>query len=244
MDKITHETEDVVLSVKEIRKTYRGKHPVSALKSVSFEVRKGDIVGYLGPNGSGKTTTINILLGLAAADEGTFSITSDRVGFILDSPSLYPQLTFRENLLFYCGMIHADLDSAMQWIERVGLSDVLDQKLSEFSLGMKKRAEIVRVLLNNPDLIFLDEPFSGLDPFGQRNVREELTELTRSGATLFITGHDLYNIHQMCNRFLFLDRGKLISQMDIASLKSAKELEDYYVETYRTSSTADHKPEH
>lgn len=223
----------VILEVRSLSKTYRGKNTVPALDGVSFTVCRGDIVGYLGPNGAGKTTTIHILLGLVAADGGTFSIDAERVGFVLDSPSLYPHLTLRENLRFYANLVKADGRSALELAARVGLKDSLERKVGEFSLGMKKRAELARVLLNRPDLIFLDEPLSGLDPIGQKEVREELINLSRGGVTLFITGHDLYNIHQMCNRFLFLDRGRLAHRIENSQLNSAEELEAIYVRTFR-----------
>jgi ABC-type multidrug transport system ATPase subunit len=222
-----------VIEARSLSKTYRGKKTVQALDRVSFTIRRGDIAGYLGPNGAGKTTTIHILLGLATADGGTFSITAERVGFVLDSPSLYPHLTLRENLRFYADIVKADWRIAADRVAQVGLADSMDRRIAEFSLGMKKRAELVRVLLNRPDLIFLDEPLSGLDPIGQKEVREELRNMARDGVTLFITGHDLYNIHHMCNRFLFLSQGRLVHRIDTSALDSAEELEAVYIRTFQ-----------
>lgn len=195
---------------------------VEAVRGISFEVREGEIFGFLGPNGAGKTTTIKMVLGLIFPTRGAAKIyglpVSDprarrRVGFLPENPYLYQYLTAIE-LLDLCGRLVGLGASerrarAKELIERVGLGHAADRPVRKYSKGMMQRLGLAQALIGNPDLLILDEPMTGLDPIGRKEVRDLLLEERRRGKTLFFSSHILSDVEMLCDRVAIVHRGEL-----------------------------------
>lgn len=222
----------VMVNVRHLSKIFINKKTqLQALGGISFSIGRGELVGYLGPNGAGKTTTVRILLGLLKPSGGTVEVHARRMGFVLDVPSLYPQLTLGDNLRFYSAFLGVPFTNAMDRLTQVGMSAHLNEKVGTFSLGMKKRAELARALLNEPDLLMLDEPMSGLDPSAQAQLRDILKEQVERGVSVLVTSHDLYNIQLLATRFLFLKGGLIAGDVPAAKVASGQMLEALYHDT-------------
>jgi len=216
---------DAVIAVSDLRKTYRtpfARRKVEALRGVSFEVERGQIFGFVGPNGAGKTTTIRILMGLIRPSGGSVTLLGQaipsrkarlRVGFLPESPYFYDYLTVPELLdlagrLF--GMAAADRKKrADMLIDRVGLGRARAQHLKKFSKGMLQRAGLAQALMNDPDVVVLDEPMSGLDPIGRKEVRDLIVELRDEGKTVFFSTHILSDVEAITDRVAIVARGQL-----------------------------------
>lgn len=195
---------------------------VEAVKGISFDVREGEIFGFLGPNGAGKTTTIKMMLGLIFPTRGSATIygrsvtdadSRRRLGFLPENPYLYQYLTGLE-LMDLCGRL-AGLSSAergkksRELIERVGLTHASDRAVRKYSKGMMQRLGLAQALLGDPDLLVLDEPMTGLDPIGRKEVRDLLLEERKRGKTLFFSSHILSDVEMLCDRVAIVHRGKL-----------------------------------
>ena len=216
---------DFVIHTDELTKRY-GK--ILAVDGLSLEVPRGRIFGLLGPNGSGKTTTMGMLLGLVRPTSGSFTLFEDgaqhreslrRVGAIVETPSFYPYLSGRANLAYFQGISGrsdpAELDDLL---ERVGLSDRASSRFRTYSLGMKQRLGLAYALLGDPELLFLDEPTNGMDPAGMAEVRELIRGLATGGRTVLLSSHLLHEVEQVCDSVAILSRGRLIAQGTVADL--------------------------
>lgn len=212
-----------VINVNNLSKTFRTpfrRKRVDAVKSVSFSVEQGEVFGFLGPNGAGKTTTIKMLTGLIQPSGGTMSVLGGdpasiaikaRVGFLPEQPYFYDYLTPVE-LLNVFGQIFGIPSKERkrrinELLEKVGLSDAKNRTLRKFSKGMMQRTGIAQALLNDPDIVILDEPLSGLDPIGRREVTDLIADLRSSGKTVFFSSHILADIERLCDRVVILDKG-------------------------------------
>jgi ABC-2 type transport system ATP-binding protein len=198
------------------------KRPARALDHLNLAVEKGEVFGLLGPNGAGKTTTLKILLRLAAPTSGTARILCQelndisvhaRIGYLPEQPYFYDHLT-AEEFLNYMGQIFGLRPSERRrrvasLLERVGLTDSRRIPLRKFSKGMVQRVGIAQALINEPELIFLDEPMSGLDPLGRREVRDLILELKAAGKTVFLSTHILSDAETLCDRVAILNHGRL-----------------------------------
>ena len=195
---------------------------IVAVDNLSMAVPRGHAFGLLGPNGSGKTTTMGMLLGLIRPTSGSFSLFGSpdrleeslrRVGAIIEYPSFYPYLTGRENLRYFQGIFERgapeDIDGLL---ERVGLADRADYRFSTYSLGMKQRLGLAFALLGDPEVLFLDEPTNGMDPMGMAQVRHLVRELCAEGRTVLVASHLLNEVEQMCDSVVVLENGSLIAQ--------------------------------
>ena len=201
---------------------------IVAVDGLSMSVPRGHVFGLLGPNGSGKTTTMSMLLGLVRPTSGGFSLfgSSDgleqalhRVGAIIESPSFYPYLTGRQNLLNFQGISgRGTSDEIDSLLERVGLADRGDHRFRTYSLGMKQRLGLAYSLLGDPELLFLDEPTNGMDPAGMADVRDLIRSLGTGGRTVLLSSHLLHEVEQVCDSVAILSKGKLIAQGDVADL--------------------------
>lgn len=210
---------------------------ITAVDAVDLDVREGDVYGFLGANGSGKTTTVRMLLGLVLATSGTVDLLGRRmpaagrdvlpdVGAIIEDPAAYPHLSGRANLAVFDAMDHSGprasrarrIDDAL---DRVGLGDVDGRPVRAYSLGMRQRLGLANALIRSPRLLVLDEPTNGLDPQGIRDVRALLLELNRAGTTVFVSSHLLAEIEQMCTRVGVLHHGRLVLQDHLEDLRRA-----------------------
>jgi ABC-2 type transport system ATP-binding protein len=217
---------DVVLRAAGLEKTFRkpftGRR-VPAVRNVSFDVARGEIFGFVGPNGAGKTTTIKMLMGLIAPTSGRIDILGvrvpapdvmARVGFLAENPYVYPYLTPRE-FVELCGRLSglkgADLrERATRVIERVGLADAIDRPARAHSKGMLQRVGLAAALVHDPELLVLDEPMSGLDPVGRKDVRDLIVEEKQRGRTVFFSTHILGDVETLCDRVCILRRGEVV----------------------------------
>lgn len=223
---------EYVLQTAALTKSYRGNR---VLNGVTMNIRRGDIYGFVGENGSGKTTVIRLITGLIYADSGEFTLfgikSSDpairearaRVGAIVESPSIYLNMSAKENLLMQSGIlgIH-DEEKCKATLQTVGLGNLWDSKkhAGDFSLGMRQRLGIAMALLGNPEFIVLDEPMNGLDPAGIVEIRELILHLNRNmGITFLISSHILTELALVATRYGIISRGKLLQEI------SADELE-------------------
>jgi lantibiotic transport system ATP-binding protein len=218
--------------VKTTSLTYHYSKGVATLSDINLYVEQGAIYGFLGPNGSGKTTTLSLLLGLLKVQEGHIeilgkSLQSDRVnilkkiGSLIESPSLYGHLTARENLEVYRAMYSASRGRVNDVLKIVGLSDTGSKKVSNFSLGMKQRLSIALALLPKPELLILDEPANGLDPTGIIELRKLIKKLNQEeGMTIIISSHILSEVEKMVTHLGIISKGQMVFQGSLQELQS------------------------
>jgi ABC-2 type transport system ATP-binding protein len=215
-----------VIEVEGLHKVYVrhkrfGRREAHAVDGLDLSVPEGGVFGFLGPNGSGKTTTIRCLLGLVRATEGRCRILGaepgdlasviGRIGSIVETPLLFPTFSGRRNLRLLAdlgGFAGRDVDGPL---DRVGLLDRADDQVRTYSLGMRQRLAIAATLLKDPDLLVLDEPANGLDPAGIREIRELLRSLADEGRTVFVSSHILSEVQQTCDRVAILSRGRCVT---------------------------------
>ncbi|MFN7954542.1 MAG: ABC transporter ATP-binding protein [bacterium] len=217
--------EDPVLSLEGVRKSYRtpfGLGRIEALRGLSLRVARGETVGFLGPNGAGKTTTLKVILGLIRADAGTVQVfgrpPSDRqarhaVGFLPEQPYFYDYLTPREILELAAALFALPRMVARQrvaeLIDRLDLGSVRDTPLRKLSKGWVQRVGLAQALVGSPDLVVLDEPMSGLDPLGRREVRELITSLKGQGTAVLFSSHILTDAELLCDRVAVIAAGQI-----------------------------------
>ena len=206
---------DTILSINDLSKHY-GK--IRAVNQLNLEVKKGDVFGILGPNGSGKTTTLAMILDVINPTKGTFewfgqkgdSSTRKRIGAIIEHPIFYPYLTGKQNLKVVCDIKEVSKTRVPEVLKQVGLEERASSKFSTYSLGMKQRLSIASALLCDPEVMILDEPTNGLDPQGIAEIRDLITEIANSGKTIILASHLLDEVQKVCTHFCVLQRGKLI----------------------------------
>ena len=198
------------------------KHPVRALDGLNLCVEQGEVFGFLGPNGAGKTTTLKLLMNLIRPTAGSARVFGEpvssvsmrqRIGFLPENPYFYDYLT-AEELLLYVGKLFGMRGSALcnkvrTLLENVGLLDARRLPLRKFSKGMIQRIGLAQAMINDPEAVFLDEPMSGLDPLGRREVRRAILGLKGNGVTVFFSSHILPDVEALCDRVAILNRGRL-----------------------------------
>ncbi|MBX9790598.1 MAG: ABC transporter ATP-binding protein [Pirellulales bacterium] len=216
---------DVVIETRNLSKVYRdfwGRQKVRALKALDLEVRRGEIFGLLGPNGSGKTTTMKLLLGLLFPTSGealvlgkpaTDVTKNERIGYLPEESYLYRFLNAEETLDFYGRLFdmpaHRRRRRAAELIDLVGLSGAKRRQLREYSKGMTRRLGLAQTLINDPELVMLDEPTSGLDPIGTREMKDLILDLKAQGKTVLLSSHQLADVEDVCDRIAILHLGEL-----------------------------------
>ncbi len=216
---------EAVIQIRNLSKIYRdfwGRKKVKALNSLSLEVNKGEVFGLLGPNGSGKTTTMKLLLGLLFPTEGEISILgkaatdvskNERIGYLPEESYLYRFLNANETLDFYGRLFDMTPQVRKQrteeLIEMVGLQNARRRQLKEYSKGMTRRIGLAQALINDPDLVLLDEPTSGLDPQGSRDMKDLIVRLKAQGKTVVMSSHLLADVQDVCDRIAILYGGEL-----------------------------------
>jgi ABC-2 type transport system ATP-binding protein len=214
-----------IVRVDAIVKDFRpglGLRAKRVLHGVSFAVREGEIYGFVGPNGAGKTTTLKILMGLIRPTSGNATILDcdvtetgfrQHIGFLPENPYFYPFLTGRETLRFYARLSGVDARditrSADALIELVGLENSCDERMSTYSKGMLQRIGIAQALIHNPQVVFLDEPMSGLDPIGRKDIRDIILRLKQERKTVFMNTHILNDVEMICDRVAIIVKGRI-----------------------------------
>ena len=231
---------DVIIETRNLTKVYRdfwGRPKVQALKALDLQVHKGEIFGLLGPNGSGKTTTIKLLLGLVFPSEGDALIfneptsnvaKNERIGYLPEESYLYKFLNAEETLHFYGRLFKISKAERTKRVDRlidmVGLNSAKHRQLREYSKGMQRRIGLAQALINNPELILLDEPTSGLDPIGTAEIKELIIELKRQGKTILLSGHLLADMQDICDRIAILHKGELKELGKVSDLLTIQDI--------------------
>jgi ABC-2 type transport system ATP-binding protein len=224
----TQSNSEVVIEIIDLTKDYEvgflKKRKVRALDQLNLEVRRGEIFGFLGPNGAGKTTTLKLLMRLIYPTQGSARIlghpiddvsTRARVGYLPENPYFYDYLSGRELLEYTGALFGIPTEKARargkELLQLVGLDlDRANRQLRKYSKGMLQRIGIAQALVNDPEIVFMDEPMSGLDPIGRREVRDLLLSLRTQGKTVFFSSHILSDVEALCDRAAILSRGKLV----------------------------------
>ena len=218
-----------ILNIENVTKSFGNK---KILKNVSFSINSGDILAFIGPNGSGKTTTIKLILGLQTIDKGKISINGydinknykkaiSKVGAIVENPDSYMYLTGYQNLKLIANLYpNINESKILELLELVGLSDRKDDKVSKYSLGMRQRLGIAKSLINDPNLLILDEPTNGLDPAGIKDLRELLKHLAQKGLAILISSHNLSELESFCNKVCMINNGQTSSVELLKNIKS------------------------
>mgnify|MGYP005955856925 CR=1 FL=1 len=203
------------------------------LKDVSFEIDEGDILAFIGPNGSGKTTTIKLILGLQNIDKGKVTINGfdiekdfvksiEKVGAIVENPDTYMYLTGWQNLKLTANLYKDITDEKIKEIVKlVELEGRINDKVSKYSLGMRQRLGIARALINEPNVLILDEPTNGLDPEGIKDLRNLLKKLAKEGLGILISSHNLAELESFCNKVLIIDNGTIIETSEVKEFKNS-----------------------
>jgi ABC-2 type transport system ATP-binding protein len=221
---------DMMIELSSVEKRF-GSHPV--LQGFTMQVHRGEIVGLLGPNGSGKTTSIRLINGLIQPDAGTIRVNGyDPVhdgegirrlsGILTESAGFYAHMTGLQNLRFYADLYGVtDRQRPLELLAEFGLTDAKDKQVGTYSTGMKKRLGLAKALLHRPEILFLDEPTNGLDPEGIRMVLEYIVKLNRrDGTTMILCSHLLQQLEEVCHRYVFLQDGKVIEEGTHAELEA------------------------
>jgi ABC-type multidrug transport system ATPase subunit len=214
-----------IIQVDSLSKRYGNLH---AVDGVSFSVDAGQIFGFLGPNGSGKTTTIGMMLEIINPTSGRISLfggtslteARKRIGATLETPNFYPYLSGLDNLRIVASIKKANATAIDKALSVVKLSSRQKDKFKTYSLGMKQRLALASAILNNPDLVILDEPANGLDPEGIREIRDIIKSLAAEGKTIFLSSHLLNEVEQTCTHLAVIKKGKLLTQGSMAEIVS------------------------
>jgi ABC transporter, ATP-binding protein len=215
-----------IVVAKNIVKTFGTK---IALNKINFEIKEGEIFGFLGPSGSGKTTMINILTGQLLQDDGNSQLLGkdshnldstdlEKIGIVSDKSGFYEKLSLEKNLLLYAKLYGVNLNRVDELLNKVGLLESKSILAEQLSTGMKQRMLLARALINRPKILFLDEPTSGLDPTTSKSIHELLVDLKENGTTIFLTTHDMNEATLLCDNLALLNKGKLIEQGNPADI--------------------------
>ncbi len=207
-----------MLSVESLAYTY--PEGTEAVRGVDFAIEQGEIFGFLGPSGAGKSTTQKVLIRLLRGFQGQITVLGkplnewddsyyEQVGVAFELPNHYQKLTARENLSLFRTLYSGDTRDPAELLEMVGLAEDANTRLSQFSKGMQMRLNFVRALIHQPDLLFLDEPTTGLDPVNGQKIKEILRQQKEEGRTIFLTTHDMTVADQICDRVAFIVDGKI-----------------------------------
>ncbi len=225
---------DVLISVSELEKKFRlglTRRRVHAVRGISFQVKRGDIFGFLGPNGAGKTTTIKMLTGLIRPTAGSAQLLGEvvpsasarrKMGFLPENPYIYPFLTPSE-FVEMCGQLSglrgkALRDRTRQVLDRTGVLYAADRPARRLSKGMLQRTALSAALVGDPELLILDEPMSGLDPVGRKEVKDLIVDERKSGRTIFFSTHILGDVETLCDRVVILRQGRIVIEGQLDEL--------------------------
>ncbi len=207
---------DNIISVQQLTKSF-GSH--KALDNCSFEIKKGEIFGFLGPSGAGKTTTIKLLSGQLHSDTGQITILNDspfsqeikqKIGIMSDNSGLYEKMSVYDNLVLFADIYGVDHSHVERVLREVDLLDAKKMLVSKLSRGMRQRVIFARTIIHSPEILFLDEPTANLDPATAQEVRDIIKLLNQMGTTVFLTTHNMEEADELCHRIAFLNHGHVI----------------------------------
>jgi fluoroquinolone transport system ATP-binding protein len=221
-----------VIRVRGLTYTYP-KALQSAVQGMDFTVGRGEIFGFLGPSGAGKSTTQKLLIGLLRGHDGEATVWGkeplawgpdyyQRIGVSFELPNHYQKLTGLENLRFFASLYDGDTLDPLELLDAVGLADDANTRVGKYSKGMQMRLTFARSLINNPELLFLDEPTSGMDPVNARKIRNIIGDLKARGRTVFLTTHDMSTADELCDRVAFVVDGEIVALDTPTELKIAR----------------------
>lgn len=224
---------ETIISIKNLRKSYGTKE---VLKGINLEVSRGEVIGYIGPNGAGKSTTVKIMLGLVTDFDGEINILGQditngdidyksKIGYVPETAEIYENLTAKEYLTFIgelYGMDYEQVDQkAMKLMELFGIGDVYNARISSFSKGMKQKTMIIAALINDPDILFLDEPLTGIDANSVMVFKEVLEQLAKEGKTIFYSSHIMEVVEKLSSRIILINDGQIVADGNIDDLKNS-----------------------
>ena len=217
-----------MLFIENLTKKYEGVH---AVDNISFEVERGDIYGFLGPNGAGKTTTIRMIMGIIHPDKGSINLDGEDInalgrqnlGYLPEDRGLYQKQKLEE-ILNYFGLLRGLEKSdagnrSKMWLERFDLGDQGKRKVEELSKGNQQKVQFILSLLHDPDLIILDEPFTGLDPLNQLLLKEIIQEKQDEGKTIIFSTHQMEQVERLCNNICLIDRGTIVVEGSLEDIR-------------------------
>ena len=219
---------DDAIILREVTKRFDGN---TAVDRLSLAVPAGSIYGFIGPNGSGKTTTLRMIMHILLPDEGEIEVLGsrdtaaarDRVSYLPEERGLYKKMTIRRLLRYYArlkGSVQPAIDAAIgEWMERMGLAALLDRQVETLSKGMSQKLQFVAAVVSNPLLLILDEPFSGLDPVNAQVLKDAVLEIRRRGTTVVFSTHDMSTAEKMCDRIFMIFRGRKVLDGSLQSIQ-------------------------
>jgi len=223
-----------IIEIRDVFKSYSQgafKEKKKALRGISLTVHRGEVFGFLGPNGAGKTTTIKALLNFVSPESGEISlfgkkagdtVAKRKIGYLPETANYYPFLTPHQTLRMYgkiCGYRGEELSRRIiNLLKKVGLELNRNDKISTFSKGMMQRIGIAQAMINDPQLLILDEPASGLDPLGKKEVRDAILDMRDRGATIFFSSHELSEVEALCDRAAIISKGKIVRQGTLSEM--------------------------
>lgn len=248
-NEIIQKTDNFAIETIHLSKIFGKENQIRAVDNLNLQVRKGEVFGFVGPNGAGKTTTMKMLIGLLEPSEGSGKVAGfdivrevinirETTGVLPEPAGFYDNLTARQNLRFYAKLYDIEPEvrekRIVNLLETVGLTRAIDQKTGGFSTGMRKRFGLAQALINEPSVLFLDEPTSGIDPLGAQMMRDLIKDLNRSkGVTVFLSSHSMEEVEEICDRIAIIARGKLLavgSVEDMRDIVRVKEGVHYLLE--------------
>ncbi|WLV25094.1 ABC transporter ATP-binding protein [Aciduricibacillus chroicocephali] len=242
-----------IIHVEQIKKKFKSE---TAIKDVSFEVKKGEIFGLLGPSGAGKTTMIKIMTGELTATSGSCKVLGmqqsefrsarfkSQIGILSDNSALYERITVQDNLKLFCKLYGAPLSAIDEVLGLVNLKGEEKKTISKLSKGMKQRVLLAKALIHKPALLFLDEPTSALDPGNTAHIHKGLQKLNESGTTIFLNTHDMEEADKLCHRVAFLNEGVLREIGEPKELRYKYSSHAFHIETFGGQKLVlDHSPD-
>jgi ABC-2 type transport system ATP-binding protein len=223
----------IILAVEGLTKYYNG---YAAVNDISFQVQKGEILGFLGPNGAGKTTAIRMILGILQPNAGKINFFFDgsplpldkkRIGYLPEERGLYDDAKVLDSLVYLAalkGTAPAEgRDKALQWLETMNLRNYANHKLEKLSKGMQQKVQFIATILHKPDLVVLDEPFSGLDPINQDLFKDLILRLREEGITVLLSAHQMNVVQELCDRIFLIDKGKPVLSGTLEEIREQHE---------------------
>lgn len=239
-------------SVLEINKVSKNYGPKQAVKEVSLKLNKGEITGLIGHNGAGKSTLMGIVTGLILKYQGNVMVngeniknrkTHDKIGSMIENPAFFNNMSGMDNLK-YCACMNKqkfDYSKISKYAEMLEMDDVLKKKVKTYSIGMKKKLDFMQAIYGDPDIILLDEPTSGVDPYIIPEMRKILKELADKGCGIIVASHQLSEIEKTCDKVYMINRGVLIDEMNMSDLPEGTDLEKIFIERIDESVNAGKK---